>query len=71
MIKFVIGNKCDVDKDERRIEMRQGRAFAEQRGYEFFETSAVANNGSINDVFSKLASMIKQNFTEEELTSVV
>ena len=59
MIKFVIGNKCDVEKDERRIELRQGKMFADQRGYEFFETSAVANNGTINDVFSKLASTIK------------
>jgi hypothetical protein len=60
MIKIVIGNKCDVEKDERRVEMRQGRMFAEQRGYEFFETSAVSNNESINDVFTKLSSMIKQ-----------
>ena len=41
MIKIIIGNKSDVDKEERKVEMRQGRAFADQRGYEFFETSAV------------------------------
>ena len=71
MIKFVIGNKNDVDKEERRIEMRQGRAFAEARGFEFFETSTVSPNGGINEVFNKLGEMIKRTFTEEELTSVV
>ena len=29
MIKIIIGNKNDVEKDERMVEIRQGRAFAE------------------------------------------
>lgn len=33
MIRFVIGNKNDVDKEERRVEMRQGKAYAETKGY--------------------------------------
>ena len=28
MIKFIIGNKSDVEKAERRVEMRMGREFA-------------------------------------------
>ncbi len=60
MIKIIIGNKCDVDKNERRIEIRQGSMFAEQRGFQYFETSAVSNNNSINEVFVKLAAMIKK-----------
>ena len=29
MIRFIIANKCDVDKEERRIEFKVGRGFAE------------------------------------------
>ena len=29
MIKIVIGNKSDVEKHERRVEMRTGKLFAE------------------------------------------
>ena len=65
MVKIVIGNKCDVEKDERRIETHEGKAYAVKNGFEFFETSAVTNNGSINEVFSKLSIMIREKFTEE------
>jgi hypothetical protein len=71
MIKIVIGNKSDVEKHERRVDMRTGKAFAESRGLQFFETSAVLSDGSINDVFQKLATLIKQNFSEDELHSTV
>ena len=71
MLKFVIGNKSDVEKSERRVEFKQGQAYKEQRGLEFFETSAVLNDGSITNVFDKLAAMIKLTFTEKELTATV
>ncbi len=32
MIKIVIGNKSDVEKHERRVDIRTGKAFAEQKG---------------------------------------
>ena len=51
LIKIVIGNKSDVSKDERRVQFKMGKEFAQQRGIDFFETSAVINDGSINDVF--------------------
>jgi hypothetical protein len=34
---------------------------------EFFETSAIINDGTINDVFSTLAKRIRETFSEEEL----
>jgi small GTP-binding protein len=71
MVKIVIGNKSDVDRTERRVELKNAKQYAESKGLEFFETSAVVNDGSINDVFQKLAAMIKQNFSEEELTATV
>jgi hypothetical protein len=38
---------------------------------EFFETSAMVNDGTINDVFSTLATHIKKIFKEEELVATV
>ena len=55
MVKIVVGNKCDVEKQERQVEFKMARAYAEQKGYKFFETSALSNNESIKDVFSELA----------------
>ena len=31
MIKFVIGNKCDCERDERQVDFKSGKTFAEQR----------------------------------------
>ena len=59
MVRFVIANKSDVDKAERRIDFKQGRAYAELKGYEFFETSAISN-----PVFSTLAESIKAKYSE-------
>ena len=69
IVKFVVGNKSDVDKDRRKIPQKEGRAYAQQRGMQFFETSALLNDGSINDLFSALATAIKKSFQESELTA--
>ena len=68
MVKIIVGNKSDVDKDRRKIMMRDAKRFADHRVMEYFETSAKVNDGSINDVFSTLAGLIKKSFSEEELT---
>ncbi|CDW81616.1 ras-related protein rabf1-like [Stylonychia lemnae] len=71
MIKVVVGNKSDVDKSERRVDLKEGKLFAQQRDLPFFETSALLNDGSIDELFQKLASQIKQSFTKEELHATV
>jgi hypothetical protein len=38
---------------------------------EFFETSAMVNDGTINDVFSTLATQIKKEFKDDELVAAV
>ena len=68
MVKMIIGNKSDLES--RKVQMRTGKQFAEARNMEFFETSALINDGSINDVFSSLASAIKKAYNESELTTV-
>ena len=55
MIKIVIGNKSDVERHERRVDIKTGKAYAETKNLQFFETSAVLNDGSISGVFEKLA----------------
>eukprot|EP00347_Sterkiella_histriomuscorum_P012638 403367803 len=71
MIKFIVGNKSDVDKSERRVDQRDGKLFAQQRGLPFFETSALLNDDSIEALFKKLANQIKSTFTQEELHATV
>ena len=51
MVKFIVGNKSDVDKYERRIDIKSGKYMAESKGLEFFETSAILDDDSINSVF--------------------
>ena len=68
MVKYVIGNKSDVEN--RKVQLRDGKRYADQRSMPFFETSALINYGSINDVFSQLATDIKNAFDEAELTAV-
>lgn len=52
--------------------MRQGKMFADQRGYQFYETSAMAySDESIRDVFSALGADIKKRFTEDELSILI
>jgi hypothetical protein len=68
MVKYVIGNKSDVEN--RRVPIKEGRRYASQNQMPFFETSALINDGSINDVFSQLATDIKKTFDESELTTV-
>lgn len=50
MVKYVIGNKSDVEN--RRVPRKDGSKYAEKNNLPFFETSALVNDGSINDVFS-------------------
>ena len=67
MVKFIIGNKSDVEKDKRKVQLKEGKRYADQKGLDFFETSAMLNNGTINDVFSSLATKIKNTFEEKDL----
>ena len=64
LIKFIVGNKSDVERAERRVEMKRGKEFADRHRLEFFETSALLNDGSLNMLFQKIAQSIKENFTE-------
>jgi GTPase SAR1 family protein len=71
MVKFLIGNKSDLDKERRKVKIPDGKRYADQKGMEFFETSAKIPDGSINDVFANLANHIRKTFKDEELVAAV
>ena len=45
---ILVGNKCDVNEDERKIPYARGKALADKLGVPFFETSAKSEPGGIN-----------------------
>ncbi len=67
MVKIIVGNKSDLDT--RKVSVQEGKSFADQKRMQFFETSALLNDGSINDLFSSLAAAIKRTYQESELTA--
>ena len=69
MVKFLVGNKSDIEKSRRKVTTKDGEKYANSRKMQFFETSALINDGSINDLFSSLATEIKNTFSEAELAT--
>ena len=49
IVNFLIGNKCDLESD-RKIDIEEGKNFAEQKKFIFLETSA-KDDININKVF--------------------
>ena len=68
MIRFIVGNKCDVDKLERQVEFKLGRDFSEAKGYKFYETSALSNNESVIDVFNQLSELLLSVYSQDDLS---
>jgi hypothetical protein len=70
MVKCLVGNKSDVDKERRKVQIKEGKNYSEKKKMEFFETSTIVNDGSINDVFSTLAKELLKVYKQEELVCV-
>ena len=54
MIVCLVGNKCDVSDDERKISKNQGKKYAEENNMLFYETSAKTGNG-VKELFNDVA----------------
>ena len=50
---MLVGNKTDVGEEAREVPAEAGRFLAEQEGFMFVETSAVANS-NVRDAFENL-----------------
>ena len=57
-VKMVVGNKSDLT-EERTVAYSEGREWAEQRGFQFMEVSAVSGS-SVNTAFTSLVQTILQ-----------
>ena len=62
MLLFVIGNKCDLEKD-RCVSFNEGEDFAKQNGVGFVETSAKVNT-NVEDAFVGTARRIVREINE-------
>ena len=54
MILFLVGNKSDVNNEERKISKNQGKKFADDNNMIFYETSAKTGDG-VKDLFNDVA----------------
>uniref|UniRef100_A0A914VPE3 Uncharacterized protein n=1 Tax=Plectus sambesii TaxID=2011161 RepID=A0A914VPE3_9BILA len=61
---MVVGNKTDLD-EWRAVTREQGYRFAQQNNYSFFETSAYAETGHLEEVFRDLVTRIMINHPPE------
>ncbi|XP_069117607.1 ras-related protein Rab-13-like [Argopecten irradians] len=56
VIKFIVGNKIER-ADERQVSYEDGKKFADEKGFEFRETSASTGAG-VNDLFHSVAKAV-------------
>ncbi|KAL7677716.1 hypothetical protein ACOME3_003954 [Neoechinorhynchus agilis] len=59
VVRMIIGNKCDIEVERRKVKKERGEQVANEYGVHFLETSAKGNIG-IEEAFFTLAREIKQ-----------
>ena len=57
MLLFLVGNKCDVNDEERKVAKNKGKKFAEDNNMLFYETSAKSGEG-VKDLFVTIANKV-------------
>ena len=61
---MIIGNKSDVESDKRVVTYEEGKKYADEKGYHFYETSA-KNNINIKEAFDDIFEQLYQCFESE------
>ena len=63
---IILGNKSDVESDKREVTYEEGKKYADEKGYHFYETSA-KNNVNIKEAFDDIFEQLYKAF-EPEIT---
>ena len=63
---IIIGNKSDIENEKRVVTYEEGKKYAEDKGYHFYETSA-KNNVNIEEAFNDIFEQLYKTF-EAEIT---
>ena len=64
IVKIIVGNKSDLP--DRKVSIKEAKKYADSRGLQFFETSALNNEG-ISDLFGSIATAVRKTFQDHEL----
>ena len=54
---IIVGNKIDLEMENREIGYDEGKRYAEEQGYPFFETSAKCNI-NVDETFNKMIDLL-------------
>ena len=52
---FLVGNKCDLEKDARKVNEKDAQEFAENNSLEFFSEVSAKSGYKVDDIFIKIA----------------
>lgn len=64
--KLLVGNKCDLES-KRQVDTEEAKAFAEERGIPFLETSAKSST-NVDEAFMTMAREIQKRVQSEAAT---
>ena len=67
---MLVGTKCDIDPEERQVTMDEAQAFAEERGWLYFETSAKIG-AHVRDAFYLLACTVMNRLNEADPKNLI
>ena len=65
---IIVGNKADTDTNLREIEYEEGKKYAENKGFKYFETSAKTGMGiheAFDEIFNQLFIALEPEITGE------
>ena len=68
VIKFLVGNKSDIEKGQRKVSLKEGKEVADAHKMDFFEVSALFTKGDITGMFTEIIEKIRKNYNEKELS---
>ena len=66
---IIVGNKCDIEENLREVGFEEGKEYAENKGYKFFETSAKTGQGikeAFEEIFNQLFVALEPEITGEK-----